>query len=188
MQQLVIARGVLKEFHESERLELPKDTPEAAQVFRSEILVRFGDCDPAGIVYYPRYMEMFNNMVEDWCREGLHLGLPGFIGRGWGLPAVHLNVDFVAPSKLGEILSASLSLHRLGKSSIHLEILIQGPGASDRVRGKLVLVMTDLRTGHAQAIPGELRESLSKYHLAVHTKEPDAHTGATSGQRSGERH
>jgi acyl-CoA thioesterase FadM len=97
-------------------------------------------------------------------------------------------VDFVAPSKLGEMLSASLSLHRLGKSSIHLEILIQGPDASDRVRGKLVLVMTDLRTGHAQAIPGEFRESLSKYHLAVHTKEPDAHTEATSGQRSGERH
>ena len=58
---------------------MPKDTPEAAQVYRSEILVRFGDCDPAGIVYYPRYMEMFNSLVEDWC-----LGLPGFIGHGWG--------------------------------------------------------------------------------------------------------
>ena len=46
---------------------------DTAQVYRSTVLVRFADCDPAGIVFYPRYMEMFNALVEDWFREGLKL-------------------------------------------------------------------------------------------------------------------
>ena len=33
--------------------------------------VRFGHCDPAGIVFYPRYFEMLNALVEDWISEGL---------------------------------------------------------------------------------------------------------------------
>ena len=69
--------------------------------FRSEILIRFAHCDPAGIVFYPRYLEMFNNLVEDWFREGLGLPFPDLIKRGWGVPTAHLEVDFVATCFLG---------------------------------------------------------------------------------------
>src|SRR5947209_4695259 len=63
--------------------------------FQTEVVVRFGDCDPAGIVFYPRYLEFFNNIVEDWCREGLKFSFDEIvIKRGWGLPTVHLDVDF----------------------------------------------------------------------------------------------
>ena len=33
--------------------------------------VRFEHCDPAGIVFYPRYFEMINGTVEDWFEEDL---------------------------------------------------------------------------------------------------------------------
>ena len=129
--------------------------------YQAEILVRFADCDPAGIVFYPRYMEMFNNLVEDWCRETLDFSFPEIITRrGWGLPTVHLNADFLAPSRLGEILSATILLRSVGNTSIGLDILLTGPDGIDRVRGEVVLVLTDRQLGKARQLPDELRARL----------------------------
>jgi 4-hydroxybenzoyl-CoA thioesterase len=126
--------------------------------FRKQILVRFGDCDAAGIVFYPRYLEMFNNLVEDWYRDALHFSFTEIVTvRGWGLPTVHLEVDFLAPSVFGEYLSATLSVREIGASSLTLEISLQGPDGADRVRGKVVLVMSDRRNHKAIPIPDAVR-------------------------------
>ena len=45
------------------------ETATPTSAYRATVLVRFAHCDPAGIVFFPRYMEMFNNLVEDWCRD-----------------------------------------------------------------------------------------------------------------------
>lgn len=34
--------------------------------FRTEILVAWGDCDPAGIVYYPNYFHWFDTIFQRW--------------------------------------------------------------------------------------------------------------------------
>lgn len=126
--------------------------------------MRFGDCDPAGIVFYPRLLEMFNNLVEDWCRDGLKFSFDEIvINRGWGLPTVHLEADFIAPSRLGEVLTARLFVRGIGNSSISADIVICGPDRGDRVRGKVVLVLMDRRTGRALALPDELRSSISGF-------------------------
>ena len=135
-----------------------------ARSFQSEILVRFADCDPAQMVFYPRYLVMFNELVEDWFREGLKLPFSYYhLEQQHGLPTVHLEVDFVAPSRLGEVLTASLSVHTVGKSSIKLEILLRGPDGSERVRGKVVLVVTDLRSSRSIPIPDDLRAKILRY-------------------------
>ena len=33
--------------------------------------IRFGQCDPAGIVFYPQYFVLFNALVEDWVSDAL---------------------------------------------------------------------------------------------------------------------
>ena len=74
--------------------------------------IRFGDCDPAGIAYYPRYFELCDGVVEDWCeavlvsRRVLHLEL------GLALPTVDLQATFTAPSRLGDHLDISLLSYR----------------------------------------------------------------------------
>jgi 4-hydroxybenzoyl-CoA thioesterase len=132
--------------------------------YRKQILVRFGDCDAAGIVFYPRYFDMFNSLVEDWCREELDFSFSEIVTRrDWGLPTVHLEVDFLAPSTFGEVLSAVLSVTALGKSSINLDILLQGPDAVDRVRGKVTLVLTDRKERRAIPVPDEVRARILNF-------------------------
>jgi 4-hydroxybenzoyl-CoA thioesterase len=132
--------------------------------YHAEIRVRFAHCDPAGIVFFPRYLEMFNNLVEDWCREDLRLSFAEIHeARGWGLPTVHLDVDFIAPSSLGDVLSATLTVRRVGTSSLGIQIVLRGPDGGDRVRGQVVLVLIDARTRRARAIPSELRDRLAAF-------------------------
>ena len=38
---------------------------------QGEVLVQFAHCDPAGIVFYARYFEIINEVVEDWFEDAL---------------------------------------------------------------------------------------------------------------------
>ena len=132
--------------------------------FATEVLVRFADCDPAGIVFYPRFLEMFNNLVEDWCSSGLNFSFNDIVIKsGWGLPTVHLEVDFMAPCRLGEVLTAKLYVRKIGTSSINADIVLSGPDGTDRVRGKVVLVLMDRRSSRALPFPDALRKSISTF-------------------------
>jgi 4-hydroxybenzoyl-CoA thioesterase len=147
--------------------------------FRRQVLVRFGDCDPAGIVFYPRYFEMFNDLVEDWHREALQFSFTEIVTtRSWGLPTVHLEADFVAPTRFGEVLSASLSVREIGTTSVSLDILLQAPDGADRVRGKVVLVWIDRRVTRSIPIPDEVRTRL----LAFRVSDDSATAAAAQGK------
>jgi 4-hydroxybenzoyl-CoA thioesterase len=69
--------------------------------FQREILVRFGHCDAAGWVFYPRYFEMVSDFVEDWFEDGLEASAPGLFHHKQILtPSVHFTVDFEKPDSL----------------------------------------------------------------------------------------
>jgi 4-hydroxybenzoyl-CoA thioesterase len=141
--------------------------PRKTCAYEAEIPVRFADCDAAGIVFYPRYLEMFNGLVENWFRDELQFSFTEIVtNRGWGLPTVHLEVDFVAPSRFDETLSATLTVRRVGTTSMGLEILFRGQDNVDRVRGKVVLVLIDRAIQRAIPWPSELRERILTFQIA----------------------
>ena len=143
------------------------DATVPAAAFRAQVLVRFAHCDPAGIVFFPRYMEMFNNLVEDWCRDGLKISFAEMhLERGWGLSTVHLEVDFAAPSTLGDELTGTLVVRALGTSSVRLEIALRDAEGSTRVRGQMVLVMVNARSKRSCALPDDLRARMSVFQSA----------------------
>jgi 4-hydroxybenzoyl-CoA thioesterase len=134
------------------------------ETFVAEIPVRFAHCDPAGIVFYPRYFEMFNALVEDWCADGLGISFRELhLERGLGVPTVHIETDFTAPSGLGEVLRAELSVLKLGRASITVSIRMRGPQGDQRVKAELVLVMMDLQRRRAVPIPEQLRRRIAAF-------------------------
>lgn len=138
--------------------------PADGKAFVTNMTVRFGDCDPAGIVFYPRYFEMFNMLVEDWCATGLGISFHELhIGRGKGLPTVHIETDFIAPSELGDILQAELQVEKIGSASLTLVIRLRGPSGEDRVRGTLKLVLMDLKKRRAIPIDEDMRLRIAPY-------------------------
>jgi 4-hydroxybenzoyl-CoA thioesterase len=133
-------------------------------IFTLPLQVRFSHCDPAGIVFYPRYFEFFNTIIEDWCEHGLgssfremHLQL------GYGLPTAHVECSFMKPSELGEMLEAQLQVARIGNTSLHVEINLFGPDTVQRVAAKMVLVLMDMKTRKAIPLPESLRKKMQTY-------------------------
>ncbi len=126
--------------------------------FYSDMLVRFSHCDPAGIVFYPQYFIMFNGLVEDWFNQGLGVNYARYITEHrLGFPIVKLECDFVAPSKIGEIITLGLKLERLGKSSMAIAVDCRY-SHEERLHAKFVLVAMDLDAQRARPIPEDLRE------------------------------
>lgn len=126
--------------------------------------VGFAHCDPAGIVFYPRYFEMVNATVEEWFETGLGFGFAQLHGpMQAAVPTVSLKVDFKQPSRLGDILVFSLFVERVGRSSLDLRIDVNGradPAGQSRLTVTLTLVFTQKGVTGSAPWPEDLRAKL----------------------------
>jgi len=80
--------------------------------------IEFGDCDPAGIVYFPRYLEWFDAALQNHLRAA---GLPkaDIIAR-WGFvafPVVDLKVTYSVPSTFHEGVVIETEMLEMRRSS-----------------------------------------------------------------------
>ena len=132
--------------------------------FRRERQIRFSDCDPAGIVFYPQYFVMLNGLVEDWVDDALDIGYRNLvIERRVGLPTVRLEADFRAVSHMGDRVVLALALERLGGRSITLKLRCAGGEGETRMELRQVLVTTSLATHRAIDIPPDLRAAIARH-------------------------
>ena len=133
-----------------------------APIFRRERVIRFSDCDPAGIVFYPQYFVMFNGLLEDWVDGPLGLGFADLVSRRRiGLPTVRLEADFRAVSRFGDDVELSLAVERLGGKSITLDLQCRAAGGGElRMAMRQVIVTTSLQTHAAIAVPEDLRAAI----------------------------
>ena len=135
--------------------------PEGA--FTRTVPIRFSHCDPAGIVYFPHYFDMFNGLIEDWYTEQLGVDYAKLIlNDRYGFPFVHIETDFKRPSRMGEQLDLTLLLMKIGFSSLSVVIVGHLAGV-ERLRARLVTAMMSLETQQKVELPQLLRERFESY-------------------------
>ena len=125
--------------------------------------VKFKHCDPAGIVFYPRYFEMINDCVEAFFDEAV--GVPfEDLHRSGGVPTAEISVQFTEPSRHGDRLELALTCTRLGRSSLGIEV--EATCAGNRrflSRSTLVLIGADGKsTPWPEAIRRQLEDRIAK--------------------------
>ena len=80
-------------------------------------IVRFGECDPAGVAYYPVFFNWFHQAMEACFEE--FIGEPyAQVIRTVGFPAVHTETQFQRPLAVGEHIQVAVSIASLGTSSV----------------------------------------------------------------------
>ena len=121
--------------------------------------VMFQHCDPAGIVFYPRYFEMLNATVETWF-EALGFPFATLLGpMGVGVPTAATEATFHAPSRLGERLCFTLTVERVGRTSLGLAIAADCDGER-RLSATATIVCVAAATGRPAQWPAPLRAAL----------------------------
>lgn len=133
--------------------------------YNTEKLIRFEHCDPAGIVFYPRYFELINQVVEDWFAEKLMLDFHKLFENRNGTPMVHSECDFINPSRLGERVTFELEVEKIGTSSCTLSIVARG-GEEIKLQARMVLVFAEVSIKgdiSCLPIPDDLRRLMKEY-------------------------
>jgi len=133
------------------------------KVFSTEYPILFSHCDPAGIVYFPRFFDLLHRAMEDWFTYGLEERFADFIMRKkLGIPTVSTHTDFVGPATFGDLLAIELRVVRLGGASIELAIdsFVAGRPC---FRSRHTVCTFSNETRKAIPIPDELREKMMEY-------------------------
>lgn len=81
----------------------------------------FKHCDPAGIVFYPRYFEMINDCVETFFDRVLAMPFD-MVHADAAVPTVQISTHFTAPSRLGDVIDIALMVTKIGTTSMDLNI------------------------------------------------------------------
>lgn len=134
--------------------------------YTTSLLVRFGDIDHAGIVYYPRFFNYVHMAFEDLFREGLELPFDEVIdGRGIGFPIVHAESDFMKPLKYGDRFRVEVYLIHAGRTSLTFGFdMVREEGNILCARVRITNATIERKTFKAIPCPEDLREMFLRYH------------------------
>jgi 4-hydroxybenzoyl-CoA thioesterase len=131
-------------------------------VYRRQLTIAWGDCDPAGIVFNPRFFEMFD--ANSWMLFETALGVKqqdltsayGIIG----IALVDARANFMKPAKFGDVIEIASRIKEFRRSSFEVEhsISIAGEIAVEGGETRVWAVRDKADPGKiaAAAIPAEV--------------------------------
>jgi len=134
--------------------------------FIKEEKIRFQHVDYAGIVFYPRFLEMLNALVEDWFEEALERPF-STIHETNGIPTVDLKVQFKKAARLGETLTKYLWVKNLGGASVNCGFRFKDSEGNTCLEGEVTLVNVaiskDRNAIKAEPFSEDMKEKITPY-------------------------
>lgn len=130
--------------------------------FRRSLTIAWGDCDPAGIVFNPRFFEMFD--ASSWQMFEAALGVKRQdINARYGIVGIALvdaRANFMKPARFGDTVEIVSRVKEIRRSSFEIEHLLS-VGGELAVEGNETRVWAARRADdpdqiRAAAIPDEV--------------------------------
>ena len=142
-----------------------------ANIFSVTRKIRFAESDPAGIVFYPEFFRMFNDLFEDWMEKVIGVDFPiQFSKHQRMFPLVHSEVDFKQSRVMGQKFKMVFVLTGLGRSTIRYSIIgldgdadNGGDNGPEILRGEFVTCMASKTTQKSLALPDDMRPAMEAY-------------------------
>ena len=136
------------------------------QAFIKQEKIRFKHVDYAGIVFYPRFLEMLNDLVEDWFEEALERPFSKMHETN-GIPTVDLKVQFKNAARLGENLTKKLWVKELKNSYLICGFEFSNEQQKTVLEGEVTLVnvviQEDRNSIKAEAFNEEIKSKIANY-------------------------
>lgn len=135
-------------------------------VNRRTLRIEWGQCDPAGIVFYPQYLIMFDTGTG-WLFERTGLS-PSLMRKKYGIvgmPVLEVGARFVTPCRFDEDVVIESEIGEWGRSSftVRHRVLKEGDLALDGFEKRVWAALDPQRPGaiKSQPVPAEIVASLS---------------------------
>jgi YbgC/YbaW family acyl-CoA thioester hydrolase len=130
--------------------------------FATQIRVRFGHVDPAGIAYYPRIFEYIHAVTEELWEQHVGVRYDHLIQeRKLGFPLVHSEVNFRRPLRFGDRPIVRVSCFQLGTASLGLNFIFEQNGEV-AIEARMTTVCVNLVDMKSRPIPQAWRAKLEE--------------------------
>ncbi len=141
--------------------------------FSTLIPVRFGDCDPAGLVYYPVLFHYCHAAMEEFFAARCGVSYPRLMSESrLGFPTVNARAEFDAPFVYGDEVAVEVYVSRVGRTSATFEYRLRRAGeAEPRASATLVQVAMNLDTRRPVEIPADLRRAFAQSSKEVDSRQ-----------------
>ena len=97
-------------------------------VFRRQITVEFGHCDPTGAVHVSRFFQYFDTNTWMLFEAATGVAERDFTATFGILPLVEVNADCRGPVRFGEVIEIASRVTEFRRSSFHVEHRITAGG------------------------------------------------------------
>jgi 4-hydroxybenzoyl-CoA thioesterase len=132
--------------------------------FSTRITVRFGETDPAGLVYYPNIFHYFHIALEEFFAARCGISYQKLLAdERIGFPTVKAQTEFLAPFIYGDEVDVEISVSKIGTSSATFEYSARR--ATDQklcARSTQVHVAMNLDTRRPLPIPEKYRHAFTE--------------------------
>ena len=138
--------------------------------FTIAVRIYYEDTDAGGVVYYANYLKYLERCRTEWLRSIGHE--QGNLLRDSGIAFVvrSVNLEYLKPARLDELLTVSLEVERVSRSQIFFRQHIRrgkplsDDGWDELISGKIQIVCVSVDSGAGQmkvtSIPAPMRAQL----------------------------
>jgi acyl-CoA thioester hydrolase len=126
--------------------------------FVHELRVRYGECDPQGIVFNANYLLYFDVALTEYWRDRVG-PWHEMVQRGVDAVVAEANLRFRAPARFDDVLDLEVTTEELGTTSMTTRVDIRRDGEL-LVECRLRHVFVDTQTWSKTPIPAWIRDRL----------------------------
>jgi acyl-CoA thioester hydrolase len=122
------------------------------------VRVRYGECDPSGVVFNAHYFAYFDLALTELWRESAG-GYGAMMEEGVDLQVVEATARYKAPARFDDEIDVTIEVTNLGNTSMRTRYAIDRDGTL-LVEGELVYVFVDAGKLTKMPIPERFRSAL----------------------------
>jgi acyl-CoA thioester hydrolase len=133
-----------------------------SRAFTMQIRVRYGECDPQGVVFNANYLGYFDLILTEAWREAIGPYNDMIEDHGTDLVVAEASVRFLGPAGFDDLIDAEWRIARLGTTAMTTRIELSTSG-QPVVEGEMRHVFIDPETKQKKPMPEEIRTALEPY-------------------------
>ena len=130
-----------------------------SEPFGHRMRVRYGECDPQGVVYFARYPFFLDVAVTEMWRERIG-PYDEMVQNGSDMVVAELNIRYRAPAFFDDEIDVIIDGVKMGETSLNCAWRIEREGAL-LVEGDMRQVCIDPATKRKKPLPDDVRAGLS---------------------------
>ncbi len=137
-------------------------------ISRAPVVVRrrvlWGDCDPAQVVYTPRFADYGASAVQWFWRAVLGAERPELVSEGLITPIKYMTFTFEHVLRPGDLFDMTIYLTAIRSRTFDLLIDARASDGSPRFTANFTPILVSTQSYVSQPIPPSVREALEAYH------------------------